>query len=110
MQREPSRHRRRQRRRNLWVSIVGPVLFSLDDILVDRRVKSFPHLAGGAGELKHGPPLGRANLKSVRLQPGSNNLNVIIRRPELLAELRGCKPLMEVGGRLILLVVEKFSQ
>src|ERR1035438_3105153 len=110
MQREHSRHSRCQRRRNLWVSIVGPVLLSFDYILVDRGVKCFPHLARRAGKLKHGAPFGRADLKSVRLQPRSNNLDVIISRPELLAELRGCKPLMEVGGRLILLIVEKFSQ
>src|SRR5208282_763822 len=37
---------------NLWVACVGPVLLSIDDVLVNRGVERFLHLAGRAGKFK----------------------------------------------------------
>ena len=71
----------RQRRRNLRVARVRPVLFSVHQIFVDRGVKGFLHLAGRAGELQHGSSFGRAHAKSVRLQPRRDGLEVLSAGP-----------------------------
>jgi hypothetical protein len=57
---------------------------------VDGGVKGFLHLAGGAGKFDDGAAVrdGR-DLETVGLQPGSDRLNVLVGRAELLAELLG---------------------
>src|ERR1700678_598026 len=76
VQRQYTGHSRRQRRRNRGITRVGPVLFSLDDVFMDRGMQGFLHLPSVAGKLKHGAALRGAYLESVRLQPRTNRLHV----------------------------------
>ncbi len=101
---------RRQRRRNLRIAGIGPVLLAVDHVLVNCGMQRLLHLAGGAGELHHSAALGRAHLKSMRLQPRSDGLNVSVAGAELLAEVPGCQPFVIVGRTPVLLVVEKLFQ
>src|SRR5258708_11038186 len=68
------------------------------------------HVAGGAGELHHSAALGRAPLKSMRLQTRSDGLTVSVAGAELLAEVPGCQSFVIVGRTPVLLVVEKLFQ
>jgi len=110
MQRKHPRYCRGQSGWNRRVAGVRPVLLPVHDVVVNRSVKRFLHLAGRAGKLQHGAALRRSNLESVRLQPACNSLNVCIGGPELLAEFGGREPPVVAGRGLVLLIVEKFPQ
>ena len=91
MQRIHPRYDRRQRRRNLRIAGVGPVLFSVHHKLVNRSMQPFLNLGRGSGKLDHRSAFGHlADLKAMHLQPRSHSLNILIRRAELPPELLGC--------------------
>ena len=70
---------RRERRRNLRVAHVGPVLLAIHDESVNRRVERFLNLGCGSREFEDGPAgRDRGNLKTMLLEPGRDDLNVLI--------------------------------
>ena len=76
------------------------MLLSVDDVLVNRGVKGFLHLAGGAGKFQHRAALRRAHLEAVRLQPGSDGLDIAVSRSELLAEFGRASTICDSWARL----------
>ena len=98
VQRSHSRHRRRERGRNLRVTGVRPVLFAIHQIFVNLRVQGFFHLRFDSGELNDRFPVGHAvHLQSVPLQPSGDGLNVLIGRAKLRTEFVGREPLVVIG-------------
>src|SRR6266705_5040448 len=110
VQRIYSRHHRRQRRRNLRIAGICPVLFSVHHIFVNRGMQRFLYLGCGARKLDYGSPFGHlADLKAVHLQPRCDGLKVLIRRTELPPELLRRKPFVVVGRSFLLLVIQQLS-
>ena len=106
-----ARHCRRQSRGNLWVTGIGPVVFAVDEILMDLRVQRRLHLRLYSGELDHRPAMrDPIYLEAVVLQPSGHQLQVLARGPELNAKFIRREPLVVIRRGLVLLVVEKFMQ
>jgi len=110
MQRRYSRDCRNQRRRNLRITRICPVLFAVDDVFVNRSVKRLAYLARRPRKLQYRSPFGRSHLKAVALQPSGNCLHVGVRRAEFLAEFLRRQPLV-IGRRMpVLLIVKQLAQ
>src|SRR4029077_7657761 len=94
-----------QRRWDLRVTRVRPVILAVDCVFVNLRVERFAHLASRAGEvdyraairdLVHGETMG--------LEPRSNRLDVLVCGTVLLSELLGSKPVMIIWRGSVLLL------
>ena len=91
---------RRQRRGNLRVHRIRPVIFThsrgvRDRVFMYRGMEGLLHLARRAGKFDRVAPVRHMiDLKALRLQPRSNGLNILLGRSELLPELRGGQPLV----------------
>ncbi len=111
VQRHHPRHRRRQRRRNLRVAGVGPVLLTVHQVGVDLGVEGGLNLRLHAGKFDHSASVRDAvHLEAVRLQPSGDELQVLIRRSEVNAEFIGSEPLVVIRRSFVLLVVEQGAQ
>ena len=109
MQRRYSRYCRDQRRRNLRIAGIRPVLLAIDDVLVNGSVKRLLHLACRPGKLQHGSPFRGPELKAVGLQPSRNRVHIGIARAELFPKFLRGHPLVIAGRMLVLLIVKQFA-
>src|ERR1700722_9912750 len=92
-------HDRGERRGNLSIAGIGPVLPAFHDELMDRRVEGFFHLRRSSGEFNHVAPVRHGtHVKPMALKPGRDGLNVNGCRPEPLPEFVWREPLMEIRG------------
>src|SRR3954469_13329296 len=109
MQSRYSRCCRKQRRRNLRIAGIRPVLLAIDDVLVNGGMKRFLHLARRPGKLQHRSSFGSTHLKAVGLQPSCNGLHVSIAWAESLPKFLRGHPLVIAGRMLVLLIVKQFT-
>src|SRR5208282_1253571 len=111
VQGEDALHNSREGGGNRGIAGIGPVLFAIDRVLVDRSVKRLLHLAGRSGKFDRGSAFREScDLKAARPQPRRDLLHVAVSGAEPRAELLGSKPLVVVGRRLVLLAVEKRAE
>ena len=110
MQRRYSRNCRNQRRRNLRITCVCPVLFAIDNVFVNGSVKCLTYLARGPGKLQYRSPFRSSHLKAVGLQPSGNCLHVRVRRAEFLPEFLRGEPLVIIRRMPVLLIVKQLAQ
>ncbi len=111
MQRHRAGHHRRQGRGNLRVAGVGQVFHAIDYKPMNLGAEGAAHLSRVAGKFDHRAARRCAgDLEAVRLQPRRHGLYVGIGRAELLTELLRRQPLMIIGRRFALLLVEQRAQ
>src|SRR5439155_10440676 len=104
VQRSDAGHNGRQRRRNLGIAGIGPVLLALDEVLVDFGAQRLAHQTRRAGKLDDGAARRHAlDLETLGREPVGYGLDVRIGRPEPLSKLAGCKPLVIIWRGLGLL-------
>lgn len=88
VQRAHSRDCRRKGRRNLWIGSVCIMNFTPDRVPVDRGMKRLLNLCSRAAELDgHSTADDSVHAETVRFQPGSERLEVGLRKAEALAKL-----------------------
>jgi len=95
----------------LRVARVGPVILTVYPEFVNLRSQDFPHQARCTGKLDD--RAARRNLRdleALRREPTRDCLKVGIGGAKLLPELFGSEPLVKLGGRLHLLLVEQLPQ
>src|ERR1700693_5068326 len=108
MQRVHTGDDRRKGGRNLRVACIRPVLLSVPDISMDRRVKGRLNLSGGAGKLNDRAPLGHlGDLEAMRPEPGGDRLDVLVGGAKLLSEFLRREPSVIVRGGPLLLLGER---
>src|SRR5581483_5188014 len=96
---------------NLRVGRVGPMLLAAYRVLVNGRAERLLHLSRIARELDMCLALRDVvNAKTVCLQPGSNGLDVLLRRSECFSEFIWREPPVVVRGKLVLLIIQQFLQ
>ena len=111
VQRHHSGNGRSQRRGNLRIGRVGPVLRIVDQVLVNVSVKGRAHLAGRSAELNHGAPARNwADRKSMAAEPLRDLLDVLLIGAKSLPELFRAEPCMEVRRAWVLLLGQKLLQ
>ena len=97
-----------QRRRNLRISIIRPMIFALHRVSVNLSVKGLAYESRGSVELND--RLARRDVvhrESLSLKPGRHRLYVGVGGAELRAELRRGEPLVVIGRRFVLLLVDQ---
>ena len=104
-------HNRSQGRGNLRILYVRSVPATANIEVVQLRVKSLAHLAGGARKVNHaGVVQHAANLEAVRLEPCCDLRNVFRRSAETRAELFGSQPLVIFRRSWLFLASEEIVQ
>src|SRR5581483_7379676 len=85
---------------NLRVGRVGPMLLAAYRVLVNRCLERLLYLSRIARELDMSLALGDVvDAKTVCLQPGSDGLDVLVRRSECFSEFGGREPPVVVKGK-----------
>ena|SRR5437016_1595746 len=102
---------RRQRRGNLRVTIISPVLFPVHQIFVHLGVQSFLYLCRHACELDHRTPVAYTiYLKAMRTQPPTNGFHIRISWAKLSPEFVGREPFVVTRGSFVVLIVKQLVQ
>jgi hypothetical protein len=95
----------RERRGDLRVGVVGPMIFAIDLIFVNRGVKRGLNLRRGTGKLDDVAAVGNLpHGETVRAQPRRDGLQVFFGWTELRSVFLGRQPTMEIGRILDLLL------
>lgn len=108
---DESAYDRRERRWNIGIAGVTVMGLAADLITVDRGMESFAKLTGVAAELEG--LLAGIDLfdgKAMRLEPGLDGGNVLVRRPELLAKLLRREPLVVTRTARSMQILDKLMQ
>src|ERR1700735_4017973 len=96
---------RGKRRGDLRIARVRPMLLTLDYVAVNCGMKGLLYLSCVAGKVDDCAGGGYLHyLKSMRSEPRCDDLNVLVGRAELLAELDGREPLVKIGRGFIQLL------
>ena len=104
-------HRRRKRRRNLWIAHVADVRLALDTQVVNLGVEGALHLRCLPAEADRHAILGDLiHRETMPGQPVGDGRNVGLRGAEVLAHLLGSEPPMEVGRGWIVLAGHKLVE
>ena len=97
-----------QCRRNLGIASVCHVLFAVDRIAMDLRVKRIAHVRDLARKFDYRAARSHFDIReALRGQPLPHGLNDSVRRAELFAELIRRQPSVIVRGGFVLLFFEK---
>jgi hypothetical protein len=110
MQAAEARYQRRQGGRYRWVLCIRKMLHAVDAVAMDLGAEGAAHFGGIARE---GDPRAAArhavHREALLLEPAHDLIHVALRSPEAIGVLFRRKPLVEVGRRGVLLVLQQLA-